>query len=82
MLVPGPGSTAAGSGCGNLPALRVPAPTRPPRPCCFSHAARLLQDVKLPEDDQVVKELTIDERDAIVGGVYRKLMEIEVCVCV
>ena len=29
----------------------------------------------LPEDD--TKELTLDERDAIVGGVYRKLMEIE-----
>lgn len=38
----------------------------------------LLQDVKLPEDDQVVKEMSVDERDTIVGGVYRKLMEIEV----
>ncbi len=38
----------------------------------------LPQDVKLPEDDQVVKEMSVDERDGIVGGVYRKLMEIEV----
>ncbi|KAI7837358.1 hypothetical protein COHA_008797 [Chlorella ohadii] len=35
------------------------------------------KDVKLPEDDQVVKEMSVDERDGIVGGVYRKLMEIE-----
>lgn len=33
--------------------------------------------MKLPEDDQTIKELSIDERDTIVGGVYRKLMEIE-----
>lgn len=34
-----------------------------------------LQDVKLPEDD--TKDLSIDDRDLIVGNVYRKLMEIE-----
>lgn len=33
--------------------------------------------MKLPEDDEAVKNMTVDERDGIVGGVYRKLMEIE-----
>jgi magnesium chelatase subunit H len=36
-----------------------------------------LQDVTLPEGDDAVSNMSIDERDAIVGGVYRKLMEIE-----
>jgi magnesium chelatase subunit H len=33
------------------------------------------KDVALPEGD--VKDLTLEERDNVVGGVYRKLMEIE-----
>eukprot|EP00204_Picochlorum_oklahomense_P000044 CAMPEP_0118801986 /NCGR_PEP_ID=MMETSP1161-20130426/3453_1 /TAXON_ID=249345 /ORGANISM="Picochlorum oklahomensis, Strain CCMP2329" /LENGTH=1410 /DNA_ID=CAMNT_0006729979 /DNA_START=72 /DNA_END=4304 /DNA_ORIENTATION=+ len=33
------------------------------------------KDVKLPEDD--TKELDMEEKDLIVGNVYRKLMEIE-----
>lgn len=33
------------------------------------------KDVDLPEDD--TKELTVDEKDLVVGNVYRKLMEIE-----
>ena len=36
-----------------------------------------LQDVTLPTEDDEIKALSIDERDTIVGGVYRKLMEIE-----
>lgn len=43
-----------------------------------NHCRCAPQDVKLPEDDQAVKDMSVDERDGIVGGVYRKLMEIEV----
>jgi magnesium chelatase subunit H len=39
--------------------------------CCW------LQDVDLPADDAAAKELTIDQRDLVIGNVYRKLMEIE-----
>jgi len=35
------------------------------------------RDVALPAADADVKELSLDERDLIVGNVYRKLMEIE-----
>jgi len=35
------------------------------------------KDVKLPADDEAAKALTLDERDMVVGNVYRKLMEIE-----
>ena len=34
-----------------------------------------MQDVKLPEAD--AKGLTMDDRDLVIGSVYRKLMEIE-----
>jgi magnesium chelatase subunit H len=37
----------------------------------------VLQDVDLPADDAAAKELTIDQRDLVIGNVYRKLMEIE-----
>jgi magnesium chelatase subunit H len=33
--------------------------------------------VALPEGDEAVKALDMDKRDAIIGKVYRKLMEIE-----
>lgn len=33
--------------------------------------------MELPEDDQAANSMSIEERDNIVGGVYRKLMEIE-----
>ena len=45
---------------------RTPPPPPPPP-----------QDVPLPVGDEAVKEMTIEERDNVVGGVYRKLMEIE-----
>ncbi|CAG9463514.1 unnamed protein product [Pedinophyceae sp. YPF-701] len=35
------------------------------------------RDVKLPTLEEDTKDLTADERDLIVGNVYRKLMEIE-----
>merc|ERR1712100_969706 len=35
------------------------------------------KDVELPAEDADLSELTIDERDAIVGKVYGKIMEIE-----
>ena len=35
------------------------------------------KDVELPDDDADLSLLTIDERDAIVGKVYGKIMEIE-----
>ncbi len=43
-------------------------------PLCFSSSH--LQDVKLPEAEGV-KDLSLDERDLVIGNVYRKLMEIE-----
>eukprot|EP00775_Hariotina_reticulata_P013861 gene13861-13983_t len=35
------------------------------------------KDVALPADDAAAKALSIDERDLVIGNVYRKLMEIE-----
>lgn len=35
------------------------------------------KDVALPADDEGVKSLTMEERDLVIGNVYRKLMEIE-----
>ena len=35
------------------------------------------RDVQLPADDEAAKNLTLDERDLVIGNVYRKLMEIE-----
>ncbi|WIA33976.1 hypothetical protein OEZ86_007071 [Tetradesmus obliquus] len=35
------------------------------------------KDVDLPADDAAAKDLTIDQRDLVIGNVYRKLMEIE-----
>lgn len=43
-----------------------------PACCCVR-----LQDVDLPADDAAAKDLTIDQRDLVIGNVYRKLMEIE-----
>lgn len=35
------------------------------------------KDVNLPADDAAMAALSLDERDTVVGNVYRKLMEIE-----
>lgn len=37
----------------------------------------LNKDVQLPDDDEDAGDLTIEERDAVVGKVYGKIMEIE-----
>ncbi|KAF5828119.1 magnesium protoporphyrin chelatase [Dunaliella salina] len=37
----------------------------------------LQNDVQLPEDEEAAKNLTLEERDLVIGNVYRKLMEIE-----
>lgn len=60
-------------GSGLFSSSLLPISAHHPNPCRCAP-----QDVKLPEDDQAVKDMSVDERDGIVGGVYRKLMEIEV----
>eukprot|EP00197_Chlamydomonas_leiostraca_P005537 CAMPEP_0202865108 /NCGR_PEP_ID=MMETSP1391-20130828/5262_1 /ASSEMBLY_ACC=CAM_ASM_000867 /TAXON_ID=1034604 /ORGANISM="Chlamydomonas leiostraca, Strain SAG 11-49" /LENGTH=1401 /DNA_ID=CAMNT_0049544909 /DNA_START=11 /DNA_END=4216 /DNA_ORIENTATION=+ len=35
------------------------------------------KDVKLPVDEEACKQLNLEERDSVIGNVYRKLMEIE-----
>eukprot|EP00955_Chlamydomonas_euryale_P001090 12527-Chlamydomonas_euryale.AAC.4 len=35
------------------------------------------RDVTLPADDEALKQLNMDERDSIVGKIYKQLMEIE-----
>ncbi|GAX72580.1 hypothetical protein CEUSTIGMA_g36.t1 [Chlamydomonas eustigma] len=42
-----------------------------------ARSCNLDRDVALPEGDEAVKALDVDKRDAVIGQVYRKLMEIE-----
>ena len=43
----------------------------------MARSCNLDRDVTLPEGDEAAKALSMDERDGVVGQVYRKLMEIE-----
>ncbi|KAG1675380.1 hypothetical protein FOA52_012299 [Chlamydomonas sp. UWO 241] len=45
--------------------------------CETARGCNLDRDVALPADDEAMKALNMDERDSIVGKVYKELMQIE-----